>query len=210
MFLTKLLKGLSRDLPRLHAINVCIAHKLPRTNTNQTGETPMKESLKSSEESAQGTARTDVEHADETRPPSSPSSPPGLSPPHIPEHALDPVTQWLDSAQRRHQPQHRNGPPVRPRHLARLVPQGKEKTLARPRRHPRPFHRSQGTVPAPATVRRYVSSLCALHRAAGWKNPLDHVTVRMALQAHVPPQGKKTNPGPRPHLADPGEAHWLA
>ena len=35
---------------------------------------------------------------------------------------------------------------------------------------------------APATVRRYVSSIAAVHKAAGERSPLDHVTVRRALQ----------------------------
>ena len=92
---------------------------------------------------------------------------------------------------RRHQPQHRKGPSVRPRHLARLVPKGEKKpwparaaTLVR-------FidHKAQSR--APATVRRYVSSLCALHRAAGWKNPLDHVTVRMALRRMYRHKGRR-------------------
>ena len=44
---------------------------------------------------------------------------------------------------------------------------------------------------APATVRRYVSSICALHRAAGWKNPLDHVTVRMSLRRMYRHRGRR-------------------
>ena len=35
---------------------------------------------------------------------------------------------------------------------------------------------------APATVRRYVSSIAAVHKAAGERSPLDRVTVRRALQ----------------------------
>ena len=35
---------------------------------------------------------------------------------------------------------------------------------------------------APATVRRYVSSIAAVHKAAGEPSPLDRVTVRRALQ----------------------------
>ena len=35
---------------------------------------------------------------------------------------------------------------------------------------------------APATVRRYVSSVCALHRAAGYASPGDDAAVRLALQ----------------------------
>ena len=35
---------------------------------------------------------------------------------------------------------------------------------------------------APATVRRYVSSVAAVHRAAGEQSPLEHVTVRRSLK----------------------------
>ena len=58
----------------------------------------MKESLESPEEAWPATAGTDVELADDTRLPSSPSdsSPPPFR--RIPEHALDPVAQWLVSA----------------------------------------------------------------------------------------------------------------
>ena len=35
---------------------------------------------------------------------------------------------------------------------------------------------------APATVRRYVSSIAAVHKAAGERSPLEHVTVQRALR----------------------------
>ena len=38
------------------------------------------------------------------------------------------------------------------------------------------------TVRAPATVRRYVWSIAAVHKAAGERSPLEYVTVRRALQ----------------------------
>ena len=38
------------------------------------------------------------------------------------------------------------------------------------------------SVRAPATVRRYVSSIAAVHKAAGERSPLEQVTVRRALQ----------------------------
>ena len=41
---------------------------------------------------------------------------------------------------------------------------------------------AMASVRAPATVRRYVSSVAAVHRAAGEKSPLEHVTVRRALK----------------------------
>ncbi len=44
---------------------------------------------------------------------------------------------------------------------------------------------------APATVRRYVSSIVALHRAAGWKDPLANMTVRMAMQRMYRKQGRR-------------------
>ena len=37
-------------------------------------------------------------------------------------------------------------------------------------------------VRAPATVRRYVSSVATVHKAAGERSPLEHVTVRRALK----------------------------
>ena len=58
----------------------------------------MKELLKSSEETMPADVETEIGHADDTCPSSAPS---GSSPPpslRIPEHALDPVAQWLDSA----------------------------------------------------------------------------------------------------------------
>ena len=38
------------------------------------------------------------------------------------------------------------------------------------------------SVRAPATVRRYVSSIATVHKAAGERSPREHVTVRRALQ----------------------------
>jgi len=53
----------------------------------------MKESPKPSEEAGPATARADADHVD-----ANPSSTSGSSPQRIPEHTLDPVAQWLDSA----------------------------------------------------------------------------------------------------------------
>ena len=41
---------------------------------------------------------------------------------------------------------------------------------------------AMASVRAPATVRRYVSSVATVHRAAGERSPLEHVTVRRALK----------------------------
>ncbi|MDE0280014.1 MAG: hypothetical protein OXN16_02895, partial [Gammaproteobacteria bacterium] len=64
----------------------------------------MKESMKSPNEATPATAGADVGQADDSQPalssPSSPSTSLGspLQPsPRIPEHALDPVSQWLDA-----------------------------------------------------------------------------------------------------------------
>ena len=64
----------------------------------------MKESLKSPDEAVLAAAGANVGQADDNRPaPSSTSAPSASSgssprpPLRIPEHALDPVSQWLDS-----------------------------------------------------------------------------------------------------------------
>ena len=41
---------------------------------------------------------------------------------------------------------------------------------------------AMASVRAPATVRRYVSSVATVHKAAGERSPLEHVTVRRALK----------------------------
>ncbi len=53
------------------------------------------------------------------------------------------------------------------------------------------FISTMARLKAPATVRRYVSSIVALHRAAGWKDPLGHMTVRMAMQRMYRKQGRR-------------------
>ena len=44
---------------------------------------------------------------------------------------------------------------------------------------------------APATVRRYISSIAALHKAAGWKNPLLSTKVKMALKRMYLRKGRR-------------------
>ena len=46
-------------------------------------------------------------------------------------------------------------------------------------------------VRAPATVRRYVSSISTVHKAAGERSPLEHVTVRRALQRMYRRNGRR-------------------
>ena len=53
---------------------------------------------------------------------------------------------------------------------------------SRARGHGGGLHRGDGKRRAPATVRRYVSSVATVHRAAGEQSPLEHVTVRRALK----------------------------
>ncbi len=53
------------------------------------------------------------------------------------------------------------------------------------------FISTMARMKAPATVRRYVSSIVALHRAAGWKDPLANMTVRMAMQRMYRKQGRR-------------------
>ncbi len=130
--------------------------------------------------------------ADDSRP--APSSPSGSSPKpsrRIPEHALDPVSQWLDATRGA---------------ISRNTERALRSDLAiwrswcrREKRKPWParaatlvrFIDDKAHSRAPATVRRYVSSICALHRAAGWKNPLDHVTVRTALRRMYRHRGRR-------------------
>ncbi|MDE0282031.1 MAG: tyrosine-type recombinase/integrase [Gammaproteobacteria bacterium] len=146
----------------------------------------MKELLKSSEETMPSTAWTDVGHADDN--PSPPSGSPSL---RIPEHALDPVAQWLDSA--RGAISHNTERALRSDLAIWLAWCRKEKRRPWPARAATLVrfidHKAQSR--APATVRRYVSSLCALHRAAGWKNPLDHATVRMSLRRMYRHKGRR-------------------
>ncbi len=157
----------------------------------------MKESLQTSEETIPTTAGADVEHADESRlspsSPSCPSSPPSSSPPllRIPEHALDPVAQWLDSSHGAIS--HNTERALRSDLAIWLAWCRKEKRKPWPARAASlvRFIDTKAHSRAPATVRRYLSSLCALHRAAGWKNPLDHVTVRMALRRMYRHRGRR-------------------
>ena len=51
------------------------------------------------------------------------------------------------------------------------------------------FIEAMAGVRAPATVRRYVSSLATVHKAAGEPTPLEHVTVRRALKRMHRQQG---------------------
>ena len=145
----------------------------------------MKESFKSSDEPIPADAGKDAGQARDSR--LGPSS----SPLRIPEYALDPVSQWLDSAQGA---------------ISHNTERALRSDLAiwlawcrRERRKPWParaatlvrFIDAKAHCRAPATVRRYVSSICALHRAAGWKNPLDHVTVRMSLRRMYRHRGRR-------------------
>ena len=158
----------------------------------------MKESLKSPDEAVPAAAGADAVHADDSCPaPSSTSGPPSPSgsspqpPLHIPEHALDPVSQWLDSA---HGAISHNTERALRSDLAIWLA-----WCRREKRKPWParaatlvrFIDAKAHCRAPATVRRYVSSICALHRAAGWKNPLDHVTVRMSLRRMYRHRGRR-------------------
>ena len=146
----------------------------------------MKESLKPSEEAGPATARADVDHVDDN--PSSPSGSPSL---RIPEHALDPVAQWLDSAQGAIS--HNTERALRSDLAIWLAWCRREKRKPWPARAATlvRFIDAKAHCRAPATVRRYVSSICALHRATGWKNPLDHVTVRMSLRRMYRHKGRR-------------------
>ena len=158
----------------------------------------MKESLKSPDGVTPAAAGADAVHADDSwpAPPSTsgPPSPSGSSPQpplRIPEHALDPVSQWLDAT--RGAISHNTERALRSDlaiwlawcHRERRKPwPARAATLVR-------FIDAKARCRAPATVRRYVSSICALHRAAGWKNPLDHVTVRMSLRRMYRHRGRR-------------------
>ncbi len=145
----------------------------------------MKESLNSPDEVIPAAP----DHADDSLPsPSGPSPQPSL---RIPEHALDPVSQWLDST--RGAISHNTERALRSdlaiwqawcRREKRKPWPARAATLVR-------FIDAKAHCRAPATVRRYVSSICALHRAAGWKNPLDHVTVRMSLRRMYRHRGRR-------------------
>ncbi|MXX16307.1 MAG: tyrosine-type recombinase/integrase, partial [Gammaproteobacteria bacterium] len=145
----------------------------------------MKESFKSSDEPMPAAP----DRADDSRPSPSNSSPQPFL--RIPEHALDPVAQWLDSAQGAIS--HNTERALRSDLAIWLAWCRREKRKPWPARAATLVrfidHKAQSR--APATVRRYVSSLCALHRAAGWKNPLDHVTVRMALRRMYRHKGRR-------------------
>ena len=47
------------------------------------------------------------------------------------------------------------------------------------------------SIRAPATVRRYVSSIATVHKATGERSPLEHVTVRRALQRMYRRKGRR-------------------
>ena len=153
----------------------------------------MKESFKSSDEPMPAVARADADHhANDGRPVQ--SAPPGPSPQpllRIPEHALDPVSQWLDST--RGAISHNTERALRSDLAIWLAWCRREKRKPWPARAATlvRFIDAKAHCRAPATVRRYVSSICALHRAAGWKNPLDHVTVRMSLRRMYRHRGRR-------------------
>ena len=123
--------------------------------------------------------------------PTAPSSPSGSPPLRIPEHAADPVSQWLDST--RGAISHNTERALRSDLAIWLAWCRKEKRKPWPARAATlvRFIDDRARNRAPATVRRYVSSLCALHRAAGWKNPLDHLTVRNSLRRMYRRRGRR-------------------
>ena len=49
----------------------------------------------------------------------------------------------------------------------------------------------QAAIKAPATVRRYISSIARLHRAAGIDNPTDDDTVKLALKRMARANGQR-------------------
>ncbi len=57
------------------------------------------------------------------------------------------------------------------------------------------FVDSMGAMKAPATVRRYVSSVATFHRAAGLPSPCEALEVRLALKRL---HGPRAAPKPRP------------
>ncbi len=149
----------------------------------------MKDFLNSSEETIPVTIGVDVDQVDDTLPDSSgPSPETSLC---IPEHALDPVSQWLDST--RGAISHNTERALRSDLSIWLAWCREEERKPWPARATAlvRFIDSKAECKAPATVRRYVSSICALHRAAGWKNPLDHATVRMSLRRMYRHRGRR-------------------
>ena len=149
----------------------------------------MKDFLNSSEETIPVTIGVDVGQVDDTLPDSSgPSPQPSLC---IPEHALDPVSQWLDST--RGAISYNTERALRSDLAIWLAWCREEERKPWPARATAlvRFIDSKAECKAPATVRRYVSSICALHRAAGWKNPLDHATVRMSLRRMYRHRGRR-------------------
>ena len=130
---------------------------------------------------------TDVRNGHANGPSPQPSGPPPEPPPHPP----DPISEWLESA-------------------AGALSRNTERALRSDLRVYSAWCRREGLRPwparavplvrfigamarikAPATVRRYVSSIVALHKAAGWKDPLANLTVRMAMQRMYRKQGRR-------------------
>ena len=149
----------------------------------------MKDFLNSSEETIPVTIGVDVDQVDDTLPDSSgPSPETSLC---IPEHALNPVSQWLDAT--RGAISHNTERALRSDLAIWLAWCREEERKPWPARATAlvRFIDSKAECKAPATVRRYVSSICALHRAAGWKNPLDHATVRMSLRRMYRHRGRR-------------------
>ena len=149
----------------------------------------MKDFLNSSEETIPVTIGVDVDQIDDTQPDSSGPSPETFL--CIPEHALDPVSQWLDST--RGAISHNTERALRSDLAIWLAWCRREKRKPWPARAATlvRFIDAKARCRAPATVRRYVSSICALHRAAGWKNPLDNATVRMSLRRMYRQRGRR-------------------
>ena len=54
---------------------------------------------------------------------------------------------------------------------------------------------------APATIRRYVSSIATMHRAAGLPNPCANEVVRLALKRLHRTRGRRAGAGNPPHPA---------
>ena len=165
----------------------------------------MKESFKSSDEAYAGSRRRrrTTSQADLPQPACHRPQPPL----RIPEHALDPVSQWLDST---HGAISHNTERALRSDLAIWLA-----WCRREKRKPWParaatlvrFIDAKARCRAPATVRRL--RLQHLRPAPGRRleeppRPCHRPDVP---PAHVPTQGQKTGPGPRPHLAGPGETH---
>ena len=152
----------------------------------------MKDFLNSSEESMPAVTGADVDQAGDIWP--APSSSSGSSPEPslcVPEHALDPVSQWLDAT--RGAISHNTERALRSDLAIWLAWCREEERKPWPARATAlvRFIDAKAECKAPATVRRYVSSICALHRTAGWKNPLDHATVRMSLRRMYRNRGRR-------------------